>query len=68
MEKLNQERGAIIYDAVQAYLTLRARNYVFSGNYILNEVIDSESQNTSTSVEALLCQFVREFCVIGDEY
>lgn len=68
LEKLNQERGAIIYDAVQAYLTLRARNYVFSGNYILNEVIDSESQNTSPSVEALLCQFIREFCVVGDEY
>ena len=68
LEKLNQDRGAIIYDAVQAYLTLRARNYVFSGNYILNEVIDRESQNIATSVEALLCQFVREFCVIGDEY
>lgn len=68
LEKLNQERDAIVYDAIQAYLALRAKNYVFSGNYILNEVIDSESQNTSPSVEALLCQFIREFCVVGDEY
>ena len=68
LEKLNQERSAIVYDAIEAYLALRARNYVFSGNYILNEVIESESQNTSPSVEALLCQFIREFCVVGDEY
>lgn len=68
LEKLNQERSAIVYDAIEAYLALRARNYVFSGNYTLNEVISSESQNTSPSVEAFLCQFIREFCVVGDEY
>lgn len=68
LEKLNNERDAIVYDAIQAYLMLRARHYVFAGDYTLNAIFGNLLPTASPSVETMLCQFVRESCVIGDEY
>lgn len=59
-ESLARERDAIVVRALEAYRELRERNYVFSGEFCLNEVIDGEA------LAGKLVAFQKECCNLED--
>ena len=65
LQKLNGERSAIVFDAVQAYFALRARGYRFSGNFPVNGVFvnDLTQGKSDTSDLELVAIFLRDCCV-----
>ena len=66
LERLEQERASIAFDAIQAYYYLRARGYVFAGTFPLNAMFLSETSSLQ-STEEMLRQFVQTQCVIDAE-
>lgn len=64
LQKLNGERNAIVFDAVQAYFALRARGYRFSGNFPINGVFVNElTQGKSDASDLeLVAIFLKDYC------
>ena len=66
LERLNEERAAIVFDAVQAYRRLCERNYEFRGDYPINDMFQS-MVSIPQSVEAMILDFVKNHCVIAPD-
>ena len=69
LEKLNGERNAIVFDALQAYFALRARGYHFSGDFPVNGGFVSNLAGGKTCVSDLerAASFLKEYCVPSDD-
>lgn len=63
LEHLNEERAAIIFDAMQAYHSLRARNYIFSGDFPINAMFRNAS-GIPQGTDELIQDFVLTHCRI----
>ena len=66
LERLNEERASIVFDAIQAYRRLCDRNYEFRGDYPLNSMFQSLSY-IPRSVETMVLNFVQTHCVIAPD-
>lgn len=63
LEKLLTERDAIVATAIRAYWGLRQANYVFAGDFRLNEVIARDDQ-TAVPLAQAVAEFVCADCVL----
>lgn len=66
LERLNNERAAVVFDAIQAYRKLRDRNYEFSGSYPINASVWNQI-GTPLSVDEMVLEFVRNQCIKAPE-
>jgi len=63
LDLINQERTAIVNHSIQAYLSLRNRNYIFSGEYQLNGIFHHElEEDIPNSIDGMMKRFVVECC------
>lgn len=65
LEKLLIERDAIVASAMNAYWNLRRDNYIFAGDFGLNEVIAQTCQGEIPLAQAV-AEFVSTACVLED--
>lgn len=65
LEKLLTERDAIVASAMNAYWSLRRDNYIFAGDFGLNEVITQTCQGEIPLAQAV-AEFVCAACVLED--
>ena len=65
LDELVAERSAIVYDAIQAYQALRARNYQFSGDYEVNSMFSSRESAPAWSVDEMVQNFVQTHCSVA---
>lgn len=63
-DELEAERSAIVFDAIQAYRALRARNYQFSGDYQVNSMFSNRELVSIRSVDELVQNFVKTQCSV----
>jgi putative DNA primase/helicase len=63
LEKLLTERDAIVVTAIRAYWGLRQANYVFAGDFRLNEVIARDDQ-AAVPLSQAVAEFVCADCVL----
>ena len=62
-EKLAQERSAIIVQALAHYRNLVANDYVFSGNYRVNEIFGGEVLSRQDAIAI----FLRDYCFLDED-
>lgn len=65
LEKLLTERDAIVASAMNAYWSLRRDNYIFAGDFGLNEVIAQTCQGEIPLAQAV-AEFVCTACVLEE--
>lgn len=63
--KLLTERDAIVTSAINAYWSLRQDNYIFAGDFGLNEVVARECQ-TEVPLSQAVAEFVCAHCVLDE--
>lgn len=65
LEKLLIERDAIVASAMNAYWSLRRDNYIFAGDFGLNEVITQTCQGEIPLAQAVM-EFICTACVLEE--
>lgn len=59
LERLLNERDAIVSRALESYVNLRDNGYRFSGNFAVNEIVQNESAD-SEDIKVAVYRFVKE--------
>lgn len=63
-ERFQQEKDAIVTQAVYAYLQLRKNRYSFAGNFRVNEVVAREQENSVITRDQAVADFFACYCSV----
>jgi Predicted ATPase len=64
LDRLKQEKDAIAFRAIHAYLQLRRNHYRFAGDFHLNEVVAGSSNDSESTLERAIADFFASHCDI----
>lgn len=71
LERFEPEKSAIVNKALGHYRQLKARNYIFSGDFQINSIFASGAQAPETQTvfdaDEQVCDFVHQRCMLVDE-